>query len=377
MKGLVRTTVALLCGALACQCQPLPTAEQFGYADAGDAKGTASEVVSAGCGNGECDGSETAQGCPADCAGANRHLAQACSAPGTTNGCDPGYVCVARSALGGGAVCVADFATWLPLPLGHPEGSFVATADSCTDQWTGLTWTNAISPPVRDFDANLYCAQVKDGGLRDWRLPTRAELYTLVEFNRNGLMSTAPGLQWNPQSYCHWSASKAADGWGGWVVNLWGGNSMTYGDLYTCVVRCVRGQPDALQLRPQVARYAELGDGTAVLDRQTGLQWRKTPPVGERSSAEAESYCQSLRLQQPGSAWRLPSVVELMELADLRRSQPALAPPLQPAEQGTTLFHTASKVVPDADVWSVDFSSGAVLGNQPPQALQRQTRCVQ
>ena len=229
------------------QCQPLPTAEQFGYADVADAVADTGPAPPA-CGDGLCNGIESLYGCPQDCAGPNRHLANACATPGTTTGCEAGYICVGRSALGGGSVCVADFATWPQLPSGHPEGSFVAGKASATDLLTGLTWTHRISAPLHEPDATLFCAQADDEGHRDWRLPTRSELHSLVDYNRQELMSLAPGFEWDPKTYCHWSASKAASGWGSWVVNLWGGKAMAYGDQYSCVVRCVRGVPAALQL---------------------------------------------------------------------------------------------------------------------------------
>ena len=369
---------ALALAAWATQCQPLPTAEQFAHADATDTADSAADSgpAKAFCGNGQCDGTETVDGCPEDCAEANRHLANACASPGSVTGCPAGYICVGRSALGGGAVCVADFATWRQLPVGHPEGSYASGPQTATDLLTGLTWSTHSSEAVRDFDATLYCAQVQDGGFRDWRLPTRAELHSLVDFNHSGLMVAAPSFD-EASATCHWSASKSAAGWGSWVVNLWGGNAMTYSDLYTCVVRCVRGQPSDLQLRGGVSRYAELPGGEAVLDRQTGLRWRKKPAEGERIFAEAVSYCQSLRLLEPGSDWRLPSVREALELLDLRRDNPSLSPPLQMPAKGSAVFHTASKVVPHVATWELNFANGHLKGSDLPPDEPRQTRCVQ
>jgi hypothetical protein len=377
-KSLRLMAVALAVAAWAVQCQPLPTAEQFARVDAGDSADSAADSgpAKAFCGNGLCDGEETVNGCPLDCAEANRHLANACTSPGSINGCPTGYICVARSVLGGGAVCVADFATWPQLPTGHPEGSYVSGSQTATDLLTGLTWSTHTSDAVRDFDATLFCAQVKDDGFRDWRLPTRAELHSLVDFNHRGLMVSAPGFD-DGAATCHWSASKAAAGWGSWVVNLSGGNAMTYADLYTCVVRCVRGQPSDLQLRGDVPRYTQLPGGQAVLDRQTGLRWRTKPAEGERNQLEARSYCQSLRLLEAGSGWRLPSVRESLELLDLRRHDPSLSPVLQMPTQGSAVFHTATPVVPHVAMWEIDFANGHLNGSNLPADGPRQTRCVQ
>lgn len=357
-------------------CQPLPTADQFGYADASDAKADTAPAAAA-CGDGQCNGMETLYGCPQDCGGPNRHVANACSAPGTTAGCTTGYICVARSSLGGGPVCVADFATWPQIPAGHPEGSFVAHAASATDLLTGLTWATRISGPVMDVDAQLLCSQATDEGLRDWRLPTRAELHSLVDYNRQNLMSLAPGLEWNPGTYCHWSASRAADGWGSWVVNLMGGTAMTYGSHYTCVTRCVRGQPSFAQLRAEVERYSKLSGGDVILDRQTGLQWRTRPPPQPRPRAEAVNYCQGLRMQNAGSSWRLPTVRELLELIDLRRSEPTLHPLFEMPDDGEQWFHSGSTVVPYMTNWIISFENGHLTGSEAALDAPHHTRCVQ
>lgn len=362
--------------ALTSHCQPLPTAEQFAYGDAKTADGDVGEKAPS-CGDGLCNSAESLDSCVQDCGGPNRHLANACNSPGTTAGCPSGYICIARSFSGGGPVCVADFATWPQLPGGHPEGSFVAHPASTTDLLTGLTWATRISSPVMETDAALLCSQAKDEGLRDWRLPTRAELHSLVDYNRQGVMSVAPGFEWNPGTYCHWSASKAADGWGSWVVNLDGGKSMTYGSQYTCVTRCVRGQPGFAQLRADAERYAALPGGDVILDRQTGLQWRRQPPAQTRRYADAWIYCQGLRLQQANSSWRLPNIRELLELVDLRRSDPTLHPLFAMPVDGEKWFHSGSLVVPHVANWLVHFGNGHHIGMEAPPDALFHTRCVQ
>jgi hypothetical protein len=51
-----------------------------------------------------------------------------------------------------------------------------------SDPATGLMWQKASAPGTHTWDEALsYCANLSLGGFSDWRLPTLAELYALVE----------------------------------------------------------------------------------------------------------------------------------------------------------------------------------------------------
>jgi hypothetical protein len=82
-------------------------------------------------------------------------------------------------------------------------------------------------------------------------------------------------------------------------------------------------------------RYVDHGNGT-VTDRTTGLMWEQSPPDQRRTHAEAHAYCTGLQLGGHAD-WRLPTVQELVNLADYTRHDPAIDP----------LFTTAAN-----DYWS-------------------------
>lgn len=70
-----------------------------------------------------------------------------------------------------------------------------------------------------------------------------------------------------------------------------------------------------------VPTYTDHGDGT-VTDFHTGLTWQKTPPEAFYSRAEAEAYADALELGGE-SDWRLPTIKELLSLADFSGSSRA------------------------------------------------------
>ena len=64
-----------------------------------------------------------------------------------------------------------------------PAGRYAIATDSVKDKKTGLTWQRAVPYTKYNWeDANSYCKTLSLGGFSSgWRLPTAAELETLVD----------------------------------------------------------------------------------------------------------------------------------------------------------------------------------------------------
>lgn len=77
-------------------------------------------------------------------------------------------------------------------------------------------------------------------------------------------------------------------------------------------------------LSPAVRFVLALGD-EAVLDKETGLTWEKSPVETRMTWYQAVEYCTKKELGGR-MGWRLPTVEELASLVDPSQSDPALPP---------------------------------------------------
>jgi hypothetical protein len=112
-----------------------------------------------------------------------------------------------------------------------------------TDAITGLIWQYNNAPTKQIWkDALSYCATVDYGTYKDWRLPNKNELMSIVNYAReNSPASDFPGLS----SEWYWSSSSIANGsFFVWIVNFGDGVVSDVGkDDKTGNVRCLRGGP--------------------------------------------------------------------------------------------------------------------------------------
>ncbi len=88
-------------------------------------------------------------------------------------------------------------------------------------------------------------------------------------------------------------------------------------------------------------------NGEAVLDRETGLVWERSPDISARNWTDAHRYCNSLGVGGR-MGWRVPSVHELTSLLD-----PTI---LLPASTSLPAGHPFLEEVPVA--WSATTSAG-------------------
>jgi len=124
-------------------------------------------------------------------------------------------------------------------------------------------------------------------------------------------------------------------------------------------------------------QYAIQAD--TVFDRRTGLTWQRSPDATPRDRADAAAYCAALTLGDGTITWRLPTVKELMTLADPRSANPAIDTTAFPTAAAvrywasTVLPQSASGMMP-AGGWTVDFGPGANVATNP--ASTNLVRCV-
>jgi hypothetical protein len=179
------------------------------------------------------------------------------------------------------------------------------------DRVSKLTWQRAVSEATYKIDnVDSACVDLNLGGYDDWRVPSRLELVTLVDFTRTEPAIVAEVFP-TPVGTFLWSATPFAMPLSGeekWVYGFDPGRPFR-GWANTNTVRCVRGAP--------FAPNYEIGTGAMagiVLDRTTGLMWEQTVH-GDKLLSEATAYCESLTLGEL-DGWRVPSMKELQLVID-------------------------------------------------------------
>ncbi|OQZ02983.1 MAG: hypothetical protein B6D34_08995 [Candidatus Brocadia sp. UTAMX1] len=107
-------------------------------------------------------------------------------------------------------------------------------------------------------------------------------------------------------------------------------------------------------------RFKIVLDGAAVLDKETGLVWEKSPDTTARTWADAISYAYSKNVGGR-KGWRLPTVEELASLVDPTRSNPAL-PVGHPFTnvQSASYWSSTTYVNGTSYAWGVHFNVGVV-----------------
>ena len=250
------------------------------------------------------------------------------------------------------------FAEW-PMPDPQPAATAHRTAYDPSrpgvviDRVTGLMWQREVPAGAYTWEeAGNACACLSLAGHADWRLPTRIELVSLVDFTRGEPAIDQAAFPNTPPLWFWTSSTRADDDTFAWFIYFENGYSNHHQKDETYRMRCVRS------MEPPAGAHGDryqTGQGT-VLDSRTGLTWQRATATGMYSFAEAQGYCRALSLA--GGGWRLPSMKELQTLVDDSRADPAIDPifadtPLEP-------FWTGSPVAVGAvdSAWRVSFLHG-------------------
>lgn len=112
----------------------------------------------------------------------------------------------------------------------------------------------------------------------------------------------------------------------------------------------------------------------AVLDRETGLVWEKSPSMDEMEWASAVRYCYGLNLGGRGG-FRLPTVEELRSLVDPNKSNPAL-PAGHPFDNVQVNIYWSSTIYANdtTNAFTVFMSNG--MASVGPKSFPHYVWCV-
>lgn len=245
-------------------------------------------------------------------------------------------------------------------------GTYHPLTSCVTDNVTGLMWegkeasalayrsgektyTNLSNSTTND--ASTYVVTInafRVCGFNDWRLPTVEELQGLVDYGRNAGYRINTTAFPNSQGAYYWTANVNPNLSGeAWVVNFYNGAIFKRARTEANHLRLVRGIPWTGQRHLLTTRsYPGDSANNAVLDRKTGLTWRRCQQgrfwngstcTGTANSFDIEAALAHAKAQ---TGWRLPNVKELNSITDYGRYFPALDTTLFPGDNGLNTSST-------------------------------------
>lgn len=258
----------------------------------------------------------------------------------------------------------------------EPPGSYeIDPGGTVLDTVTGLMWQRNVDAGPGDgggfiWSAALeHCDSLTLAGHADWRLPSRIELVSLVDFTRAEPAIAADVFPGTPSAW-HWTSSPSVDPPNfAYYVNFFYGYTNSNDRVYSQQVRCVRTARHTSHVAQP--RYT-IGDET-VKDVATGLEWQRAASPERLSWSDAAAYCNAL-VAGSTDDFRLPTMKELETLIDERALDPAVdsaAFPDTPSEQ----YWSSSTWSASADqAWFVLFYDGYALYAAVTE--QYRARCV-
>ncbi|CAN2039298.1 hypothetical protein GMMP15_1160001 [Candidatus Magnetomoraceae bacterium gMMP-15] len=191
------------------------------------------------------------------------------------------------------------------------------------DNNTGLIWDVTTKDEYNWHDAsNKFITKLnaqKFGGYSDWRMPTREELRSIVNYGK--VFSAIDERYFSKMSEFYWSSSSFAyRNDGAWGVYFYRGDDYGHYKSSSYYVRAVRfGQESVIRLFDNLIIN---GDGT-IKDKNTGLMWQQVTAPKKMTWKQSLEYCENLNLAGYND-WRLPNIKELASIVDLRKYKPAI-----------------------------------------------------
>ena len=273
----------------------------------------------------------------------------------------------------------------------NPVGSAPLT-DCVQSDLTGLVWEGKTASGLRAGsnsytnaggggagDTSGYIAAVNASnlcGFSDWRLPTPQELQNLVRYGVVGPISINLSKLPNTSDAAGGYWSSAAAPLGGtqrWSLSFGTGARSTAAPSTLRHVRLVRGGAfGGARFVFGSASYPGDAANNLVIDRQTGLQWRrcvesKTWNGSTCVDGGVSTFRHANAFALPGSAtgWRMPNVKELSSLVEPSRgSAPLLDTTAFPNTPLAAFWSTTPAVnsasASDVSAFGVDFVDGQV-----------------
>jgi hypothetical protein len=209
------------------------------------------------------------------------------------------------------------FVQWTLPPVIPPETNYVidASGDTVLDKVTGLMWERKTSwPSVDPANAQAHCATLTAGGFKDWRIPTRIEALSILDYSQSYLLN--PKVVGSQDTDALWTSSTLDVT----TPTLKEGTfTIDLGLSFTSVVTASQVTDEVICVRSGcvagVATRFVVGSQTAR-DAVTRLTWQRKVSATTMALADASAYCETFSGDGITSGWRVPTIRELASLFD-------------------------------------------------------------
>ena len=184
-----------------------------------------------------------------------------------------------------------------------------------TDNVTSLMWQQGDGGEMTIENAILYCDNLVLGGFSDWRLPTKQESLSILNFDRNNPALNTVYFPNTNAEYWWTSTVNFTNPNSIWITNAGGGTGPKLKTETTSAGGIKRFHPRAVRnttIPTTVNHFTDNGDGT-ITDNATNLIWQKTPSTATYTWEQAISFAENL-IQSGTSDWRLPNIKELASI---------------------------------------------------------------
>jgi len=236
-----------------------------------------------------------------------------------------------------------------------------------TDNVTGLIWQKEDDDITRVWDdAVSYCNDLSLASYSDWRLSSKKELMSIVDYGTYSPSIDATDFSATNASKYWSSTTLASNSSYAWPVHFSDGSvDDGYIKTYSYYVRCVRGQ------ELNFGNFTDNGNGT-VMDNSTGLMWQQGEG-GQKTWEDALTYCEDLSLGGHVN-WRLPNIKELDSINDDTVYSPAIDTNFFPDAIASAYWSSTTDANYSSTAFRVYFSNGSVYSGNKSSSYY--VRCV-
>ncbi len=236
-----------------------------------------------------------------------------------------------------------------------------------TDNVTGLMWQQGDSGELTIENGTIYCDNLVLGGFSDWRLPTKEESMSILNFDRNNPALNTTYFPNTNAEYWWTSTVQYNNANTIWITNAGGGTgpklkteTISAGGIKKYHARAVRSDRTATS----VANFTDNNDGT-ITDNVTGLMWQKSPATTTYTWEQALLYSENL-IVATYSDWRMPTIKELVSLNSETTNAPSINTSFFPTVFSSRYWTSTSLFAPGStSAWYNDFQNSGITSYEP------------